>query len=470
MRSFNEVGESTELDIKDSDQDKVISQLIFDSEFLSKCLRRKLTPDLFVGEIRKNIVTYIFKYYERYNESPADDIIDILTPGGEVSVNIREDDVDLVVEFISRVISIKNTKGKVKQLFDQIVNFKTKQIQYNLISKLNKSKDRIDGSPEKLTEMISEATKELKSTDILSSTESIFDPEGYEEGNWQTRFGIPFIDNAFGGGFIAPNLVIIQAFTGRGKTWSVTHLAKMAARLGNDSVVLETEMANKKFKTRMRMTLTGLSPAEIRNNMNEADKTMRASMVNGAQIHIVSEEMKMGGDYRVDQIADIVCDIEDRTGKEQKLIFIDSPDDLEAPDDGNTYYGIDKSKAIFTWLRNYSQNKNKCLIVTCQSQRAAENLTWTTSGNIGDDINKIRRATAGISINASKKEVDAGFTRLLVFKNTHGPEGKACWLFNEFQKGQMGSDFGEIKGFDMKEYRGMLMNRGVSLGSDKSIK
>ena len=169
--------------------------------------------------------------------------------------------------------------------------------------------------------------------------------------------------------------MIVQAFTGRGKTWSITHLIKMAARLGNDCVVLETEMANKKFKARLRMTLTGLTFFEMRANMNEVDRTMRKSLINGAQIHIISEDIKMGTNTNVDMLEGIVSEIEERTGREQKLILIDSPDDLEPPKDSVAFSSIDKSKAIFTWLRNYSQDHNKCIVVTCQSQRSAENLT-----------------------------------------------------------------------------------------------
>jgi hypothetical protein len=239
----------------------------------------------------------------------------------------------------------------------------------------------------------------------------------------------------------------------------------MAARLGHDSVVLETEMANKKFKSRMRMTLTGMSGKEIRANMNAADISMRASLVNGSAIHIVSEEMKMGTDSRVDAIQGIVEETEERTGKKQKLILIDSPDDLEPPADIFCNGAIEKSKAIFTWLRNYSQNKNKCIVVTCQSQRSAENLLWTTSGNIGDDINKVRRATLGISINGYKGEVEAGYSRILIFKNTHGPEMKSCWIVGNYEKGQWVQDFGPIKRMDVTEYKNMLKNRGVSLTS-----
>jgi archaellum biogenesis ATPase FlaH len=470
MKNYNDF-EADQLDFDDSEQDRVISQLMFDADFIAKCVRIDLTSELFTGEIRQNVVDYIYAYYERYKEAPRDSITDILTPGGKIAVNIKEDDLELVVDFISRVVLINNTAGKVKQLYDKLSSFKDKQVLYKTISKLNKMKDRIDGSPDKMKDVIKEAKEALDKGEIFSSTESIFDNEGYEESEWLTRFGIPSIDEAIGGGLVAPNLVIIQAFTGRGKTWSVAHLIKMAARLGHDSVVLETEMANKKFKARMRMCLTGMSGFEIRKNMNLADLSMRASLVNGAQIHIVSEEMKMGTDSRVDAIAGIVKEIEEKTGREQKLILIDSPDDLEPPADVFCNGAIEKSKAIFTWLRNYSQNENKCIVVTCQSQRSSENLLWTTSGNIGDDINKVRRATLGISINGYKGEVEAGYSRLLIFKNTHGPEMKACWLVNNLDKGQWIQDFGPIDRMDVTEYKNMLKNRGVSLTSktNKSV-
>ena len=459
MGNFSSLDDSS---IDSSEQDKIINQLIFDADFINKCIRLELSKDLFLGEIRQSIVEYIYKYFEKYSEAPTDNIVDILSESSIIPIKIKEDDFELAIDYISRTIKIKNTEGKIKALYDKISSFKNKQIIYNTISRLNKMKDRIDGTEDKMQTVIKEADEQLSRSSLFATTESIFDSEGYSENQIITKFNIPAIDLAIGGGFIAPNLAIIQAFTGRGKTWSMTHLIKMAARLGNDCVVFETEMATVKFKNRMRMSLTGMSYSDLLRNLNEADATMKASMVANSEIHIVPE-VKMGKNYSITALKSIIDEIQDRTGKEQALIFIDSPDDLDPPKEAYASNKIEKSQAVFTWLRNYSQTENKCLIVTCQSQRSAENLLWTTSGNIGDDINKVRRATIGISINAFKKECDAGYIRLLVFKNTHGPEMKACWIKTNYEIGQFIQEAGAIKGLNLTDYKQMLLNRGITL-------
>jgi KaiC/GvpD/RAD55 family RecA-like ATPase len=293
-----------------------------------------------------------------------------------------------------------------------------------------------------------------------------------------TKYGLEPIDKAVGSGggssgFVAPNLCTIIAFTGRGKTWTTCHLTKYGLRFGNDVVVVETEMNNNKFKQRLRMCMTGMSLRDYYYNQKKAREIIERSMMAGSELHLVSEQAKLDKDFAVDQLEGIVEEIEDKTGKEQKLIIIDSPDDIDPP--RGTGYNkikydsdISKSKAIWTWLRNYSQTNNKCIIVTSQSQRKAETLLWSTAGNIGDDINKMRRSTIGISINAFKKEVEAGYSRLLVMKNTYGPEMKACWIKNDLTIGQYIREWGEIKGLNIKDYKELLASRGIALTNTDS--
>jgi KaiC/GvpD/RAD55 family RecA-like ATPase len=452
------------VDFIEEDQDFVISQLIFNTDFLLKCKRKGLEPDLFTGEIRRQLVDYIFEFHDKYKEAPqlqVQEILDGTTNG--FRTKLRSEDIDGMADFISNLTFIQSTPGKVKRLYDRLAQFVDKRIIYTTISNLNKAKDRLDGSPEALREIVDDASRKLAISSSMESTLGLFDEDDFEQEAWLTRFNINAIDSAYGGGLSAPNLVVLQGFTGRGKTWSICHLTKMGLRLGNDAVVLVTEMNAKKFLTRMRTSLTGMTWKEYQEDKFAAWEIMKKSLVRGSQLHLISDAVKLDKDFTIDSLAGMVEEIEEKTKKDQKLILIDSPDDMEPPK-GEIYRSpIEKSKAIYTWLRNYSQDKNKLVIVTSQSQRRSETLLWTTSGNIGDDLNKVRRATLGISINGYKSEVEAGFIRLLVFKNTYGPEMKAAWIETDFNRGMFRKDDGEIKGLSIEDYKKKLLSLGITL-------
>ena len=458
------------IDFDQSDQDRVINQLIFDTDFLNRCKRKGLDAELFTSDIRREVVDYIFEFFEKYREAPSDQIVEILRSGNGFKTSIREDDVEAVQSYLSTVVGIRNTNGRIKRLYDRLASFIDKRIIHTTISKLTKAKDRIDGSPETLKKIVEDAAIRLNCTSSSDSTLGIFDEVEYYQEPWLTRWNIPEIDVSYGGGLSSPNLVILQAFTGRGKTWSICHLAKIGLRMGNDVVSLVTEMNAKKFLSRMRQTLTGMTPMEIRNDMKKAEKMLRRSLVGGSLFNLVSDQVKLDKDFSIDAIEGIVEEIEEKRGRPQKIILIDSPDDMEPPSSWNINIQkpIEKSKAIWTWLRNYCQEKDKLVIATSQSQRKAETLLWTTAGNIGDDLNKVRRATLGISINGYKNEVEAGFIRLLVFKNTYGPDMKAAWIETDFSRGMFEKNSGEIKGLNLEQYKNMLLQRGVSLSNNSS--
>lgn len=467
MNSFNEF-DPDRVDFEENDQDRVISQLMFDSNFLGQCKRKGLEPELFTSDLRRQLVEYIFEFFDKYKEAPQDQVLEILSGNTNgFKTRLRPEDIEAMTSFLSILINIVNSKGRVQRLSDRISDFIDKRILHTAISRLNKAKDRIDGSPEVLREIMETTSKKLGVTSSMDSTLGIFDETDFNQEPWLTRFNIKAIDDAVGGGMVCPNLVVLQGFTGRGKTWSITHLGKIGLRLGNDVIALVTEMNAKKFLSRMRQSLTGMNFLEQRDNMTLARERIEKSLVAGSQFHLISDQVKLETDFSIDSLKNIVDNIQEKRGREQKLILIDSPDDMEPPKGANINRNnaIEKSKAIYTWMRNYSQEENKCIVVTSQSQRISETRLWTTSGNIGDDLNKVRRSTLGISINGYKNEVEAGFIRLLVFKNTYGPDMKAAWVETDFGRGMFCKASGEIKGLNVEEYKKMLLTRGITLSN-----
>jgi len=204
--------------------------------------------------------------------------------------------------------------------------------------------------------------------------------------------------------------------------------------------------------------MTGMTREEMDNDSAKAKSQTKKSMIKRSEIFLLSEEEK---GMAVDDLPATLDEIEEKTGKKIRLILIDSADDMLPPKSPELQRAtsIEKSTAKYTWLKNYSKDNDLCILTTCQSQRRGETKWWLTSGTIGDDINKVRKATFGISINGLDSEVKLGLARLLVFKNTDGPTGQACWIANDFERGQFCVDNGPYNRSEYKELMAEMEKR-----------
>jgi len=264
-----------------------------------------------------------------------------------------------------------------------------------------------------------------------------------------SKFNIPAIDASLGGGLKFGIYGIVLAYTNIGKTWCVAHLAKLAARIGNPVLVIENEISNRKFRDRLKMCLTGMSSSEMENEPGKVRKIIKTSMVKKSNIFLLSEEEK---GMAVSDIPTVIADINDRYGVKVRTILIDSADDMQPPV-GRYKDDISKNTALHTWLKNWARTDDMCIITTAQSQRRGEERWWLTSGTVGENINKIRKATVGISLNASPGESASGYLRLFLFKHTDGPVGTKVWVKTNFSIGQFCCDSGMYK---HEEYWNML--------------
>jgi len=169
---------------------------------------------------------------------------------------------------------------------------------------------------------------------------------------------------------------------------------------------------------------------------------------------LVSDEEKSS---RVDELPGLLEAAEEKHGQKPRLILIDSADDFLPP--VGSYRGdIEKNTAIYVWLKNWAKNEDLCVVTTTQAQRRGENRWWSSGSTVGDNIKKIQKATVAISINATPLEIDGGFGRFFLFKNTEGPVGAKIWFKKGFEIGQM---FTKQGNYNHLEYLEMLKELGV---------
>lgn len=420
-----------ELTLDRDDQDRIMYLCILDSKFLGQVMRQNLKSSHFASEVRQKIFSTVTDFYSKYEKAPGTDIIHEIEHKIH-SKRIREEDQGMYEDYLLKIFSIPSFSEEL--IKDRLDFFLKTRIVTTLSNSLLKLQDYFTVDPDKALNLARDAIVEADSLTGRKGVESIlFDPlEGITERDFLTKFGIDPIDRQLGGGLKKMNYVIIQGFTGMGKSWAVNHLAKMAVRFGNSPLVIPTEMSNYTAKLRFRQSFTGLTSSEALQKPEDVKKYTARSMTRGADIYLLSEEEK---GMRVDELPAVLDDTESRTGKKIDLILIDSPDDL-LPPHGRYKNNLEANTAIHTYLKNFAKNEEKCVVGTAQVQRGGEEKFWLGPSNVGDNINKIRKATVAMSINGIQKEKERWLYRIWLFKHTDGLEGAKIWAKRDFRRGQ----------------------------------
>lgn len=437
----------------EDDQDKVIHLMSSNTKFLAKCVRKKIKPDLFSSDVRRSMVKMVLGYFQRYERAPADDLIDLVAEVLSKKPNL-DGDSDIYSVYLVKINDISRQNISPDFVLDRIDHFIKKRVATMLTNRLVKLQDRFDIDPDRPIELLREALQEVTSIVGDNYAEALTDIPAYEAtSDTATCFNVKWLDNALGGGLKFGSYVILLGYTNIGKSWAMAHLCKYAVRLGNSALYIPVEMANRIARMRLRMAFSGLDQRAINQQPQTVQGMIQDSLMKKSNILLLSDEEK---GMNVTDLPLVLDDIEERHGMRPRLILLDSADDMEAPV-GRYNSKLDENTALHTWLKNYAKDEEICIVTTVQSQRGGENRWWLTSGTVGENIYKARRATVGISINASPGEIELGYHRLYLFKHTDGPVGAKVWAKRDFSKGQFVMDSGR---YIHQEYWAMLREAG----------
>lgn len=425
-----------ETGISSDNQDKVIFLSVVDDSFVGQLIRKKIEPRHFSSDIRQLVIKTVFDFYDRYKKAPQEDLLAEIELGAQAG-RVRPENLEAAEDYLAKIFSMAEpTKD---YIVDQLDMFVKKRIVSTATNTLLKLQDRFGIDPDRPIEIMREA---LMEADNLTGNQMIESLRHNLKDGWApeviTRFGIDPIDRCLGGGLRLETFMVIQGYTGRGKSWLINHLAKMAVRFGVSPLVIPTEMSNNTAKLRFKMSFSGLTKKEVEENVGQVRRQVKSSMLKGADIFLLSEEEK---GMRIDALPSIIEEIELRTGKKLLLVLLDSADEFQPPQ-GRYNKPIEETTAIYTYLKNLAKNKKICIVTTTQAQRIGETKEWLGSSNVGDNINKIRKATVSLSVNGNEEEVKKGYLRLYLYKNTDGPDFSKIWFKQGFEIGQFATRYG----------------------------
>lgn len=443
-----------ESDLNSDDQDKVIYFCFKNDGFISKCIRKGIDASLFTSDIRKKTYNILVDFFNRYKRSPGYDIISVIEEEIDRGKFIKDVDIAPFGDYMLSILALDFSDDSCSYLIDRLDNFiirRTAITSARAVAKLV-SNQKIDANS--IMEIMRDAVEKIsKNVGNYSVDDILSDSSDKEDNDIVTKFNISNIDQALGGGIRRGQFTVILGYTNKGKSWSVVHLAKMAARLGRNTLIVAIEMSNKLLKKRLKMTLTGKKEHELNTSIEETREMIKTSLVKKSNIFIMNDEEK---NMNIDSIGNVVEEIKQKTGKDIDLILFDSADDAMPPKNGEQYKTkIDKSTAIYTYLKNYAKDSNISVVTTSQAQRRGGKVIWLTAEHVGDDINKIRKATISISINATDEESKKRLARIYVFKQTDGPVGAKAWVATGFEIGQFCISNGK---FNQQEFSELLKN------------
>jgi replicative DNA helicase len=456
MPKVTEQTSPNDLSLSTDEQDVVIYKMIKDKDFLGNCYRRKIKPDYFAGDARQLVVGKAYDFYEKFKESPGEAILSLFDDSRKKK-RIAADKYDIVVSYIGELADTaakaeENSNGYLVERLDEFVK---RRIAFTASNDILARIGTAEYDPNIILDIMRNALDQLDECNCKMSAEDMREDELVTQtGDVVVNFGIPTLDNPLGGGLHLGQFIIIQAFTSRGKSQCIIHLAKRAVRSGNSCLVVPTEMSNRTWKLRWKSSVTALGTSELRNSPKEYQRMRKQVFMRKSSLYLLDEEEKS---MSVDALGAVIDNIKQRDGREIKLLLLDSADDLRPPGRPSRDK-IENSTATYTFLKNFAKDRNICVVTTSQSQRAAAKRWWAGSDNIGDDINKVRKAHVGISINARDSELQKNYARLFLFKHTDGPVGAKCWIRNDYGRGQFGYYSQE---YDHTAYKEIMKKEGI---------
>jgi len=433
-------------EISEIDQDYVLFNMIEDTAFLSQCVRKKLHPEHFTSDIRRILAKLSIEFYLKYEKAPLENLLDLID---QYLINRgKEDETKAFHDEIDRIYRASYSEKSSRYILDRIEEFVKHRVIMAASNEILKLKERIGSKSDKILSIMRSVLLDTDQIEGKSAVESILDDSDIEPLKVVTRFNVPVIDNQLRGGLKLGDFAILLGYTNRGKSWAINHLAKMATRIGYSPLVMPIEMPNKKAKLRFHMSFSGMTESEVYSNRLEVKKRTKGSLLRKSNLFLLGEDEK---EMSVDRLPAVLEEIRIKYGKEPKLILIDSADDMLPPSGVRYKEQLTETTAKYVWLKNFAKDNEICVVTTVQAQRRGETMYWLKASTVSDDINKARKATVGISLNANDIEDTLGYLRLFLFKNTDGKVGARAWIKTDFERGQFSIDNGRYNKLEYDE-------------------
>lgn len=454
-------------------QENLLTLLCFDQKF-APLVRQSLKPSLFESAIYREIAGQAMDYIDQFKEPIKDHLPDVLEHILEGSDTRKASAFKKTLENLYHAKDVVNAEFVVSQL-NKFIR------QQNIKSAIVKAVECLEDG--KVDEAEVEVQKALNSQavsfdlglDVRDSTKSMRFLDLTEDGFFTN---IKELDE----NEAMPRrkeITIFIAPRGRGKSWFLTHMSKMALLQRATVLLVSLEMSEERYSQRILQSFFSVSKREeivrvpvfskdssgVLENIDYEDiqrRTLRDPNIREYLQRRIDREFKRRPPLIVKSFPTGALTIPmlrayldglDRFHKiVPDVIMVDYPDLMQV-DSKNMRVDIGR---LYADLRGIAVERNAAMIVPSQGNREAEGARWVTGQMAAEDISKLATADTVITYSQTPGEKKLGLARLLVEKSRNDKDKFQVLISQAYQMGQFCLDSSLMSGdyWEMVEGRG----------------
>ena len=438
-------------------QENLLTLLCFDDSH-SKLLRHALTPNLFESAVFKDIAAQALDFIDQFGEPIKEhlpDSLDHILNGSDArkatsykrtleNLFLAKDSVngDYVVSCLNKFVRQQNMKSAIVRAVEALEDGRIDDAEVEVQKGLNSQVVSFD-----LGINMKDTDASLKFLDIQDT--GFF--TGIEEMDRQEA--CPRRKELFL--FVAPR--------GRGKSWFMTHCAKMGLLQKASVLIVSLEMSADRYSQRMVQSFFSISKREsivrvprfIKNGEGHLTDIVHEELeritLNDPNIRaILAKKVRRGfrgrpplivkdfptGSLTIPMLNAYLDGLERFHKITPDMIIVDYPDLMQI-DSKNLRTETGK---VFADLRGIAVSRNLAMVVPTQGNRESETSRLVTGNQVAEDISKLAIADTAVTYSQTPAEKALGLARLLVDKSRNDNDKFQLLISQAYQMGQFSMD------------------------------
>lgn len=421
-------------------QEKILSLLIFESEWAKLDGLEIIKPEYFENKSLKAICTWIHRYYKEHKDTPTKEVLENEAKDYVNTYNLPDKDYYAIVDKIENIYYLEESRD--------MEYFKQKAIDFVRQTEWKKAlarggdcfkKGNFNDAVEAFKKVLSIGSEtnlgiDLSETDpnkILDAIKDSYDPDR------MIKTGIDSLDKALGGGLVKNSLSLFAATSGGGKSKFLSFLTKECLKRKKRVIYISLELTEEETMQNILTAMTGLSLSDLmkeekRGFFNEQVSKFRTNFSDNVIVKFYKPNA-----ITADTVHNFIQKVINvKKGKGQ----LDWRPDIIILDYMDKMLPVDRVKnaSIYETGANVASDcKNlaitfECPVVTgSQVGRSAWNLSGdevVSIASVAESAAKIHLCHNFISFNQNPNEKERGLSRFYVGKARSGHTGKLIYM------------------------------------------
>ncbi len=410
-------------------QDSIISLLIFDTEFLSRCFY-VVKMKFLTGE-RKTIAELCYNHFDSYKESPREHIVDII----QNYVSRRPNQSKLLMKYLDKLLDSDPNRSYVINTFGSYIREEMCK------STIEEAKVLIDkGKVKEAEEIIYAGFRDAKLItgrtflDLLNLEPNQFIDEAWLEPNIKT-FIEPY--DKIVGGWFRKEMIILFGDYSIGKTFMCTHIGKVGALQGKNILHVTLETPEEELRMRYASSLTSTI---IKRHSQEDSSDFSVAKLKKKLDFLKSRGGKIwiyqAFDFSFGDLVSTFNEIEVVNNAIPDVLILDSPGNMRM--DGKYKDMWMNEKILYKQILDFTKERNITTIVTdwAQREKGGMGAKVTRGYNIGGSIAKVQIPDTGITLSQNEAENKEGKLIWFQFRSRGAKKFVMVEIQQDLERGQ----------------------------------